>query len=335
MLIDLHADVISDVEERREAGERAVLSRRYRSRWEKGGVKAALTPVGGDSSMHPMDLSGCVRLIQWVQAEVAESEGWLVIARSPAQLEQAVGRGQFPLVLTLEGGRPLQGQISNLYLLADLGVSMLGLTHNYRNELADGIGQRRTRGGLTSFGVDVVHAAGEGGLGIDVSHLAEAGFWDVMDEATGSVIASHSCARAVWDHPRNLSDEQLRALAERGGVVGVAFLGTFVSGERPAAAHVLRHIAHMESVMGPGHVGIGPDFVDYALDRLAAEIARNPVQSPGWQDFPPGLESIDGLAALPGLLMGAGYEEAAVAGMLGRNFLRAWQQWHRPRTADA
>ncbi len=139
--------------------------------------------------------------------------------------------------MTVEGGEPLEGEIRILRVLYRLGVRGLGLTWNNRNELADGVGEDRTGGGLTSLGRQVVQEMNRLGMFVDVSHLSEPGFWNVMELCTAPVIASHSNCSAVWNHPRNLTDRQIKAIAEHGGVIGVNLVPDFVG--HPSAGRTL------------------------------------------------------------------------------------------------
>ncbi len=179
-----------------------------------------------------------------------------------ADMTRAVQEGKVGGILSLEGAEPLDGVPETLGVFYRLGVRWLGLTWNYRNAVADGVADERSGGGLTPFGVDVVHMCGELGIVVDVSHLAPAGVEDVLKVARGPVVASHSNARALCDHRRNLTDDQARAIAATGGVIGVTFVPNFLTADPDQATldHVLDHIEHFVNVVGVEHVGIGSDF---------------------------------------------------------------------------
>jgi membrane dipeptidase len=164
-------------------------------------------------------------------------------------------------LLSLEGAEPIGSDLRMLQHFYRLGVRAVGLTWNGRNALADGVGEAESRGGLTSAGRRVIAEMNRLRMLIDVSHLSEAGFWDVAGVCRGPFIASHSNARVVCDHKRNLRDDQLRAIAASGGVVGINFYPPFLtSGDRATSSDILRHAGHMLSVMGRGRVGLGSDF---------------------------------------------------------------------------
>ncbi len=164
-------------------------------------------------------------------------------------------------LLSLEGGEALEGEISAVHTYYRLGVRSITLTWNHRNQLADGVAEEGSKGGLTKFGRQVVNEMEKLGMLVDISHLSEAGFWDVAEITKKPFIASHSNARAVCDVPRNLKKEQLRAIAEKGGVVGLNLYSPFLADNRQAEIKdILNHIYHMLTVMGEDSIALGTDF---------------------------------------------------------------------------
>ncbi|HHT27536.1 MAG TPA: membrane dipeptidase [Firmicutes bacterium] len=163
-------------------------------------------------------------------------------------------------LLSIEGGEPLGTDVRMLEAFYRIGVRVVGLTWNGGNALADGV-EVHAAGGLTPLGKEFVAEMNRLGMLVDVSHLAELGFWQVAELCRGPFIASHSNCRAVCPHARNLSDDQLRAIAASGGVVGINLYPRFLTQNVVAtSADVIRHAEHMLSVMGRGHVGLGSDF---------------------------------------------------------------------------
>lgn len=171
--------------------------------------------------------------------------------------------GEIGAILALEGCDCIGSDILKLKTLISLGVRSVGLTWNHANAVADGIMERRG-GGLTSFGRKVVELLNENNLWCDVSHLSIKGFWDVLSLAKYP-IASHSNAKALNSHPRNLTDEQFLALCEKGGIVGVNFVSIFLCVAPVATVNdVATHIEHFYNLGGKNHIGIGSDYDGFA-----------------------------------------------------------------------
>ncbi|SMO55872.1 dipeptidase. Metallo peptidase. MEROPS family M19 [Melghirimyces algeriensis] len=163
-------------------------------------------------------------------------------------------------LLAMEGADALQGNLSYLRLLYRLGVRQVGLTWNHANEVADGIEEKRG-GGLTRFGHHMVQEMDRLGMVLDVSHLSVRGFWDVMEYKI-PVVASHSNAQAICSHHRNLMDDQIRAVIQKEGLIGITFVPKFVH-DHPEVATVdciLKHIEYILSLGGKNHIAFGSDF---------------------------------------------------------------------------
>ena len=132
----------------------------------------------------------------------------------------------------MEGAEGLEGDLGVLRMMYRLGVRWIGLTWNHRNQAADGLGEMRTGGGLTEFGVHLVQEMNRLGMVVDIAHLAPAGVRDVLATSEAPVVASHANAHALCPVPRNLSDEQLEGVAKTGGVVGVTYVPDFIRSGR-------------------------------------------------------------------------------------------------------
>lgn len=172
-------------------------------------------------------------------------------------------------VLTLEGAEPIGNDLSKLRHLIRLGVLSIGLTWNDANLCADGIEESRGAG-LTLLGKKVVSINNQNHLFTDVSHLSEKGFWDVMELAEYA-IASHSNAKAICNHPRNLSDEQAVAMFNRNAMINLVFFPAFINHtEKAEIPDLIRHIDHFCSLGGVDHIGFGSDFdgIDFHTDKL-------------------------------------------------------------------
>jgi membrane dipeptidase len=185
----------------------------------------------------------------------------VTLITSSRELENLKAMGKMGALLALEGADALTGELFRLRVLHRLGVRQLGLTWNHANEAADGVEEERG-GGLTRFGRKLVEEMGRLRMILDVSHLSERGFWDVMEAPDVSVIASHSNCHAVCPHIRNLKDDQIRALIEKEGIIGITFVPRFVHQpeEKATVEHLFRHIDHVCELGGERILAFGSDF---------------------------------------------------------------------------
>jgi membrane dipeptidase len=209
--------------------------------------------------------------ISYLYQEMEESPGTMRNCKTFSDVWQAKHKGQIGIVLSFEGIDALHNDIHLLRVFYELGVRGIGLTWSRRNYAGDGAFfkplKEGRKGGLTSFGVEAIEAAEALGMFIDVSHLNDEGFWDVMKFAKKPMIASHSNCRALVDSMRNLTDKQIGALAEKRGVIGMnalsALTGDVSEGsKRLTAEDLLDHVDHIVKLVGINHVGLGFDFCD-------------------------------------------------------------------------
>jgi len=185
-----------------------------------GGVTAQILALYVEPSHSAQPARRTLDLVDLAFQECERSDGGAAIVTSAREIRDAHASGRIALPLSIEGGEALEGSVAMLRTYYRLGVRLLGLTHNPRNMLADGLDASATPGGLTPFGREVVEEMERLGMIVDVSHLAAPGFWEVMGMAKRPVIASHSKVRALG-HPRGLTDEQINALARTAGVIGI------------------------------------------------------------------------------------------------------------------
>ena len=196
----------------------------------------------------------------------------LAPARSYADVVKNRAEGKISALFTVEDAVPLEGKIERVDEMYARGVRMAALLWNYENSLGfpNSPDAREHAKPLKPFGREAVERMNELGIIVDVSHLSEGGFWDVADISRKPFIASHSCARALCDHSRNLTDAQLRAVAEHGGIVGVNFNSGFLNGREDYTpnADIVRHMDYIRQKAGIESVALGSDFdgIDCALE---------------------------------------------------------------------
>ena len=224
-------------------------------------------------------------------------------------------------MIGFEGGEAIANDLRLLKVYHTIGLRRLTLTWNNRNMIADGVTWQRSKGGLTEFGADLVKECNKLGIIVDVSHITDQGFRDTLDVSDEPVIASHSNCRALCHHMRNLTDEMIKALTEKGGIIGVNYVPFFLKDmdfaklragddaekkklESVTVETVVDHIDHMVEVVGnTDHIGLGSDF-----DGVPS-IAR-------------GLDDASKLPNLTKALVARSYSDKEIIGMLGGNFLR-------------
>jgi len=224
-------------------------------------------------------------------------------------VREAEKSGKVAAMLSIEGGEAVEADLGILRVLHRLGVRAMTLTWNERNQIADGAAEGRTKGGLTNFGVELVGEMNRIGMVVDVSHLSDAGFFDVIETAKSPIIASHSNCRALCNHRRNLTDEMIKLLAEKDGVMGMNFAPSFVDENKEHATleRVLDHVDHVVKTAGVEHVGLGSDF-------------------DGIDSTPKGLENVTKMPYFTEGLLRRGYSEDDVMKILGENFLRVFKR---------
>lgn len=214
-----------------------------------------------DCKYHPISMRQAMKYIEFYYSQLQKNEQVIGHINSFSDVIKNGLENKISALLALEGGEALEGEISAIHTYYRLGVRSITLTWNHRNRLADGVAEEESRGGLTRFGRQVIEEMEELGMLVDVSHLSEAGFSDVVKFAKKPFIASHSNARAICDVPRNLKDNQLLKIAEKGGVVGLNLYSPFlVKYGQGGIDDILSHIQHMLSVMGEDFISLGTDF---------------------------------------------------------------------------
>lgn len=326
LTIDAHFDLPLDVVSRRERGQQKVIETHYLDGFRKGGVNLIVAALFIEDYFLPeMALRRALDQISFLFQEIEESPETMRLCKTTDDILQAKKNGQVGIMLSFEGAEPLQKDLHLLRIFHELGVRGIGLTWSRRNNVGDGAFFKDVRegrkGGLTNFGVEVIEAAEALGMFIDVSHLNDEGFWDVMEIAKKPVIASHSNCRSLTDSKRNLTDKQIEALAEKGGVIGMnaaaAFTGDISdTSKRLTAEDLLDHVDYIVKIAGVKHIGLGLDLCDRLEDYLT--LGRN-------------LETydvLDGHQKLHEITVGLikrGYSDDDILLILGGNFMRIFE----------
>ena len=232
----------------------------------------------------------------------------IVIVRGIDDVEKAGSSGNPGALPAVEHADVVEGSLNVLRMLYELGVRSIGLTHNRSSQAADGCLEARGGVGLTHFGKALIREMNRLGMIVDLAHVSPGAFYSALEVAERPVIFSHGNARALCDHPRNLDDDQLRAPARNGGVIGMSYVPFFVHARKPSLARLLDHIEHVAEIAGVDSVGLGSDFDG------GGTLLSDATQVPG----------------ITAGLLERGFGETDTRKVLGENILRVLREGLRP-----
>lgn len=273
-------------------------------RLKEGGVKVQVFALYIEPEYNPdRSLKRCLILYDQLVRTLKNCQEEIELVRGYEEMADVLKKNKIAAFISIEGGEALEGSLAILRVLYSLGIRFLTLTWNFRNQIADGAAENKTGGGLTRFGREVIREMNRLGMIVDVSHLSEAGFWDVMELSESPVIASHSNAAALCSHRRNLKDEQIKSLADKGGLIGINFYPLFVSRNKPDIPALLDHIDYIVNLVGIDYICLGSDF-------------------DGIRETVTGLEDVSKLPNLTYQLMKRGYNDKDIKKIYGDNFLK-------------
>lgn len=200
-----------------------------------------------------------LEMVEWFKKESELNSDKMKLVKNNKEIVN--NKGKLSAVLSIEGCEALEGNIDNLYKLYETGIRLATLTWNYKNCVATGVMDRRMGGGLTDFGKTAVKEMEKLGIIVDVSHISDEGFYDVEKNTEKPFVASHSNCRSICSFPRNLTDDQLKIIGERKGVVGINLCVDFLNDSgRAGKDDILRHIDHMLATCGEDCICLGCDF---------------------------------------------------------------------------
>lgn len=273
-------------------------------RLQEGGVRVQFFAGFIETFYKPFSsLTRALQLIDVFYSEIELNNHLIEVGLSANQIRKNLRTGKIIGILGIEGGEALNGSLEVLRVLYRLGVRFIGLTWNQRNQIADGVWETVSGGGLTFFGRQVIEEMNRLGMLIDLAHISEPGFWDVLSLSKGPVMVSHANCRTLFEHPRNLTDDQIRALAEKHGIIGLSFVPEFIGRGETTLADFLDQIDHVAAIAGTEVIGIGSDF-------------------DGIEYTPVGLEDCRSYPFITQGLIERGYTDKEIRGIMGENFLR-------------
>jgi membrane dipeptidase len=314
VLIDTHNDVPSRTVDGFDIGSRGVFGHTDITRLSAGGVGAVFFSAYVDPKYAASGQAAhrALEMIDTIRYDIAgRYPRDFLFARSAADIETARRQGKIAALIGIEGGHAIEDSLRLLREFYDLGARYMTLTHMNTNHWADSSGDMNDpkvehHNGLTPLGRQVVAEMNRLGMLVDISHVSDKTFQDVLETSRAPVFASHSSCRALADVPRNMTDEMIRAVAKKGGVVQINFLPMFLTARKDPPANVedvVAHIDHVVEIAGIGAVGIGSDF-------------------DGIDQVPAGLEDVSKFPNLTAALLRKGYTADQIKQIYGGNFLR-------------
>ncbi len=232
--------------------------------------------------------------------DLAANDADVVLVKKADDILRAKAEGKPAAILAIEHANCTERSLNVVRALYAFGIRSIGLTHNVSSYAADGCKEAREGVGLTTFGVEMVQEMNRLGMLVDLAHISPSGFYHALEVSNKPVIFSHGNARALCNHPRNLTDDQLRALADNGGVIGLSFVPMFIDEQHPTFERLLDHADHIVQVAGIETLGLGSDF-DGGGDQL---------------------EDANAVPEITEALLKRGYSEGDVRKILGENTLR-------------
>lgn len=266
LTLDSHCDTPMLFEQGYRLEERSDIALVDLHKMDEGGLDAvtmvAYIPQGArDENALATATRSADSLLSGIVAQVERNNGYVALCDSPDKVYRCKQEGKKVIMRGIENGYAIGKDIANISRYRDMGVVYMTLCHNGDNDICDSARGNGEHGGLSAFGKEAVMEMNRVGMVIDLSHAAESTFWQVLELSTVPVVCSHSSCKALCNHPRNLADEQMAALASKGGVVQVTMYSGFLREDGEATIDdFMMHLEHAISVAGIEHVGIGTDF---------------------------------------------------------------------------
>src|SRR3954452_21178434 len=260
---DLQSDLPLGLLKRRFEGSEGSLRGEWLPRLRAGGVTLVVCAVYIDSAYLPEGaLRRAVQLVDALHEEIDTCRDEIELALTRADVERINGQGRIAALLAFEGAEPFGQDLAALRLFYRLGLRMVSFAWMRRTAFGDGAWENNSRAGLTRLGRQAVQEMNRLGMIVDVSHCSDQTTWDILEGASRPVIASHSNARALRNHPRNLTDEMITAIAGTGALVGLVAVAGYIADGEASVALWADHVDHMVHLVGIDHVGIGCDFYE-------------------------------------------------------------------------
>jgi membrane dipeptidase len=326
-IVDFHFDLLIDLYEKRDRPN--VLVSHFLPEFEVGGIGVLGVAIYiEDRYMPEMGLRVALDQVARLYAEAEQTERF-AICKTFAEIQQARSANKIALLITMEGVEPLGEDLNLLRVFYELGLRSVGLTHARRNAAGSGgifKPSGSPRDGLTNFGRDVVRECERLGIVIDLAHINPKGFEEIADLTSKPLIVSHTNVRKFYDIERNISDEQIKIIGERGGVVGINAILVSPHPETSTLDGYVDHIEHVIGLIGIDGVGIGFDFCEYLFQQLPESVRAELAAKLTTPHFIPDLTNHSHARNLTRKLIERGFNDEEVEKILRSNWLRIFQQ---------
>lgn len=275
MNFDAHCDIWTDVTHHYLDGERDIFRKYHYERLKKGQIEGGIFVIWNDPPYDKDPLKRTHQMMDAITREEPDCADILTVARSYDDMMKAREEGKMYAFIGLEGLKSIGEDLDLIDEFYKFGARHAGLTWNEENPLATGALGNPDRG-LTDAGRRAVRKIQDKGMILDVSHLNDKSFWDLIDAATGPVAATHTNCRALCNQRRNLMDDQLKELAKTGGIIGLNSFNEFVHAEedKQTVENLVKHLIHMVDIMGIDHVGFGFDFSEFIKGETLSSFSR-------------------------------------------------------------
>jgi membrane dipeptidase len=325
-IVDFHFDLLIDLYEKRDR--LGVLASHFLPEFEAGDIGVLGVAIYVEDRYLPeMGLRVALDQVARLYAEV-ERTNRFAICKTFAEIEQARAANKIALVITMEGVEPLGEDLNLLRAFYELGLRSVGLTHARRNAAGSGgifKPNGSPRDGLTNFGRDVVRECERLGILIDLAHINPKGFEDIVELTSKPLIVSHTNARKFCDIERNISDEQIKIIGQRGGVVGVNAILVSLDPETSTLDRYVDHIEYVIGLIGIDGVGIGFDFCEYLFEQLPEQVRTELAAKLTKPHFIPDLTNHSHARNLTRRLIERGFSDEQIGKILRDNWMRIFK----------
>ncbi|WP_234122713.1 dipeptidase [Clostridium hydrogenum] len=317
MIFNAHDDVWTNITRKRQMGRKDILRNYHCQEYKKASAGGGIFVIWQDRVDKKDPKKRAIEIIKNMSIEVAETKDLIQIIRRKDDFNKAREEGKLAVVIGVEGLSFIDNDLELIPVLYMLGVRHCTLTWNEENALAAGI-NGSPKMGLSKLGEECIHYMEKIGMVLDVSHINEKSFWDICEIVKKPIIASHSNCRKLCDVTRNLYDDQLKAIANTDGVVGLNAYSEFVDMDEKNRTidRLCDHIDHMVEVMGIDHVGLGFDFFNYFEEENVEEFKSD--NTPPIENF----EDITKAQNLINCLVKRGYSREDIEKIEHKNFIR-------------